>query len=71
MKKVLQLLCAAMFLSTGLIYAQPANDNCSGAIPIELSADEGSLVTVVGDTRDGTGDAGVPNVCSGTWFMDD
>ena len=60
-----------MFLTTGLVYAQPANDNCTGAVPIELSADEASLVTVVGDTRDGTGDAGVPNVCSGTWFMDD
>ena len=70
MKRLLQLTCLALLISGGLI-AQPANDNCSGAIDVPLAADEGSAVLVDGDTRGGTGDANVPNVCSGSWFGDD
>ena len=70
MKKVLQLICAALFVSAGLL-AQPANDNCATATSLDLAADANSVVGIVGDTRGGTGDAAVPDVCSGTWFADD
>ncbi len=48
MKSIYYLFMAA-FLAPGLIYAQPANDNCSGALPIEV---DGAAVTA--DNTDAT-----------------
>lgn len=71
MKKILQLICASFLISTGILVAQPPNDNCVDAIEVEVGADEMTVVTVMGDTRGATGDDGVPAVCSGSWFQDD
>lgn len=53
-------------------FAQPANDLCSGSIPITIAKDEASATRYDGDTR-GTEDAsidGIP-VCSGNFYRDD
>ena len=71
MKRILQSLCIAMLLPIGAVLAQPANDNCSTAATLDWSSDPLNLTLVNGDTRNATGDLGVPDVCSGSWFQDD
>ncbi len=71
MNRILQLICVMLVFTSGTLFAQPVNDNCGGALPVELAADEASAVQVDGDTRGATGDLSVPSVCSGSWFMDD
>ena len=71
MKRNLQLLFFALLFSTGALIAQPANDNCTEAIAVVLGSDKDSAPLTDGDTREGTGDLSVPDVCSGSWFMDD
>lgn len=48
MKKIYYLLTAAIF-APGLMFAQPANDNCSGAIPIEVDGE-----SVIADNTEAT-----------------
>ncbi len=65
---LLVLLC-----TSALVFAQPANDDCSTPTIMILGADSLSCIPVPGDTR-GTVDATLvpaPAVCSGTWFTDD
>ncbi len=53
-------------------WAQPANDQCSGAIPITIGKNEAEAVRYDGDTRgveDGSAD-GIP-VCSANFYRDD
>ena len=62
-----------MLCTTALVFAQPANDDCSTPTIMVLGADSLSCVPVPGDTR-GTVDATLvpaPGVCSGSWFTDD
>lgn len=68
---VLSFTCFLAVGFTAALLAQPINDDCGGALAIELGVDEGSAVPVVGDTRGGTGSTVPVNVCSGTWFQDD
>lgn len=70
MKKGLLLLSGLVIMS-GMLIAQPSNDNCAGALPMNYAATEAELVLTNGDSRGGTPDATVPDVCSGTWFNDD
>jgi len=70
MKKCLLVLSGAI-LTAGMLLAQPANDNCSTAIPMNYADTEGELVLVNGDTRGATLDPNVPNPCSATWTADD
>ncbi len=53
------------------LFAQPANDDCTGAFPVTVGADEESAILVEGDTRGATGSTEPANVCSGSWFGDD
>ena len=47
------------------LWAQPANDNCAGAIPATFIGAQGAgAVTTLPFTTDGTTDSGVPTVCS-------
>lgn len=64
---------AGLILCTGILVAQPANDNCSAATPMNYSDTEASVVRVSGDTRDALPDstAGLIVVCSGSWWYDD
>lgn len=63
-----------MMCATAIVFAQPANDDCSTPTFMILGADAASCVPVQGDTR-GTVDAttvmDAPTVCSGSWFTDD
>jgi hypothetical protein len=52
MKKCLLMLSGAV-LSAGMLMAQPVNDNCSTAIPMNYADTEGELVLITGDTRGG------------------
>ena len=69
-----KLVCFLLFLSfsTNLL-AQPANDRCENATPIVLAADAASIQFVDGDTRMAEDATMVPapDVCSGSWFIDD
>lgn len=47
--KNLYLLFAAVFMAPGFIYAQPVNDDCSGALPIEING-----AAVIADNTDAT-----------------
>lgn len=54
-------------------FAQPANDNCSGAIDLLVAATQADCVPLSGDTRmttDGA-NAGIPNPCSVNFMRDD
>ena len=62
-----------MMCATAMVFAQPANDDCSTPTLMIVGADAASCVPVTGDTR-GTVDATMvtaPQVCSGSWFTDD
>ena len=62
-----------MMCATAMVFAQPANDDCSTPTLMIVGADAASRVPVTGDTR-GTVDATMvtaPVVCSGSWFTDD
>ncbi|MEM1322291.1 MAG: T9SS type A sorting domain-containing protein [Bacteroidota bacterium] len=61
----------ALILAVSMAYAQPANDDCGGAIAVELGADEASCVKVDGNTTGGTGSLNPLSVCSNSWFGDD
>ncbi len=52
-------------------FAQPANDDCSGAFEFTIAADEASCVPVNGNTVGATGSTIPSNVCSTSWFGDD
>lgn len=59
--------------SCTMLFAQPANDNCSGAVSLSLAADEASCVWTNGTTV-GTVDAATvtgPTVCSANFYRDD
>ena len=60
----------ALLFSTQ-VFAQPANDDCSGAIEFTIAPDEASCVEVPGTTIDATGSTEPADVCSGSWFGDD
>ncbi len=74
-KTILQLFCLFSLLILSLTaIAQPTNDDCSNAIPLEIAADEASLQMIDGDTRntvDATMVADAPWVCSASWYADD
>ena len=64
------MICLGM---SAVLFAQPANDDCSSPTPIVLGANPSNCTPVPGDTR-GTVDATTvagPSVCSGSWFADD
>jgi len=66
-------LLLAFLLSQICLFAQPDNDRCDNAAIMILGADSLSCIPVAGDTR-GTEDATQvigPEVCSGSWYMDD
>ena len=53
------------------IWAQPANNDCSGAFPVVFSTSEANVVLTEGDTRGATAST-IPNtVCSTTFYTDD
>lgn len=71
MKKCL-LVLSGIVMTAGMLFAQPANDMCSGAISLTVYDTEAEAVRVDGDTRntvDGSLD-GIP-VCSGNFYRDD
>lgn len=58
-------------MTANVMFAQPANDDCSGAIALTIAADEPSAVAVAGTTTGATGSTNPTSVCSGSWFGDD
>ncbi len=56
-----------------MLFAQPANDNCSGAISLTLAPNEASAVWTNGTTLNTVDAAGVvgPTVCSTNFYRDD
>jgi hypothetical protein len=53
------------------IWAQPANNDCSGAFPVVFSTSEDNVILTEGDTRGATAST-VPNsVCSTVFYTDD
>ncbi|MBK9981504.1 MAG: T9SS type A sorting domain-containing protein [Saprospiraceae bacterium] len=53
------------------VWAQPANDDCSGAFNVVFSASEANVVVTEGDTRGATAST-IPNtVCSASFYTDD
>ena len=68
-----KLLSLFLLLGTMNLFAQPANDLCSGATPMTLAADEASCTWVDADTRETVSAIGVtaPSVCSAGWYADD
>lgn len=76
MKKHLAfLLCLGFLMATNVMFAQPANDDCGGAVSLTIAADEASAIPVSGTTIGATGSGAATNspinVCSGSWFGDD
>ena len=65
------LLLLLTFLFSKQILAQPANDDCTGAIEFTIGADEASCVEVEGTTVGATESSEPTSVCSGSWFADD
>lgn len=65
-------LLVVLFSWSASVWAQPANDKCSGAIQLPIYNSEASAVKVSGDTRNVTDGAldGIP-VCSANFFRDD
>jgi len=61
-----------LFLWSFTAWAQPANDLCSGAIPLTIGVDEASAIRLTGDTRNTTDGAldEIP-VCSANFYRDD
>lgn len=61
-----------IFSITALItFAQPANDDCSGAVVVNIGASEAASIPVSGTTVGATGSTSPTSVCSGSWFGDD
>ena len=62
---------ALFVLATFALQAQPANDNCSGAIDLPVADSETNAVLIDGDTRNTVDEAsaGIP-VCSGNFYRD-
>ncbi len=52
-------------------WAQPLNDDCSGAFEVSIGDSEMNAVTVAGDSRGATASTVPTNVCSGSWYTDD
>ena len=76
MKKHLAFILFLGFLmATNVMFAQPANDDCGGAVSLTIAADEASAIPVSGTTIGATGSGAATNspinVCSGSWFGDD
>lgn len=69
--KIYTLLSFLVLLSTTQVFAQPANDDCSGAIDLSIGAGELSCIPLDGTTLDATQSTAPVDVCSGTWFADD
>lgn len=65
------LLSGMLVLVTIAVQAQPANDDCSGAIELIIADSEANAVLTDGDTRNTVdeGTAGIP-VCSGNFYRD-
>ncbi len=65
------LLSGLLVLATIAVQAQPANDDCSGAIELTVADSEANAVLVAGDTRETVDEAsaGIP-VCSGNFYRD-
>ncbi len=70
MKKCL-LMLSGIVMTAGMLLAQPLNDNCSGALPMNYANTEAEVVLVSGDTRGATRDEALLNLCSFTWTDDD
>ena len=51
-------------------WAQPANDDCENATPVQYADNEASAVLVDGDSRGATATDPAPG-CSGSWYTDD
>ena len=60
-----------LFLMTATAWAQPLNDDCSGAFEVILADSEANAVAVAGDTRGATASTEPSSVCSGSWYTDD
>nr|MDQ3017413.1 hypothetical protein [Bacteroidota bacterium] len=60
-----------VFAWSTAMWAQPANDNCSGAFPVVYSGSEATVVVTEGDTRGATASTIPANVCSTTFYTDD
>lgn len=76
MKKYLAFfLCLGLLMTANVMFAQPANDDCGGAIALTVAADEASATPVSGTTTGATPSGAATNspisVCSGSWFGDD
>ncbi|MFK7948797.1 MAG: T9SS type A sorting domain-containing protein [Saprospiraceae bacterium] len=76
MKKQLAFfLCLGFLMTANVMFAQPANDDCGGAVPVTIGADEASAIPVAGTnlgaTASGSGTGSPGTVCSGSWYQDD
>ena len=60
-----------LLMTANVMFAQPANDDCSGAIALTVAPDEASATPVAGTTSGATGSTSPTSVCSGSWFGDD
>ncbi len=64
-------LCFGLLLSANILFAQPANDNCSTSVPLTIASSEAAATPVSGTTTAATASTSPTAVCSGSWFGDD
>jgi hypothetical protein len=64
-------LCVGLLLSANAIFAQPANNDCSTAVPLTVAPDEASATPLAGTTIAATASTTPTSVCSGSWYQDD
>lgn len=58
-------------MTSKTLFAQPANDDCGGAYPVNFASSEQSAVLVDGDSRNATASPTSSGFCSGSWYTDD
>ncbi len=64
-------LLIVLFSWSASVWAQPANDDCSGAFNVVFSTSEANVVVTEGDTRGATASTIPASVCSSTFYTDD
>lgn len=64
-------LLIVLFSWSASVWAQPANDDCSGAFNVAYSSSEANVVVTQGDTRGATASTIPTTVCSSSFYTDD
>ncbi|MEO6132259.1 MAG: hypothetical protein ABIQ02_10455, partial [Saprospiraceae bacterium] len=60
-----------LFSWSASVWAQPANNDCSGAFNVVISSSEQNVIVTEGDTRGATASTLPATVCSTTFYTDD